>query len=123
MSFTITKTFAFAASHQLGGLAPGHKCARLHGHNYRVTLELTGPTGNAGMVLDYGELEVFAEWLRAEVDHRHLNGLVDFNPTAELLAYWLHHEASRLLADVAGDAELVAVRVAETDATSAEFRP
>src|SRR5262249_12296187 len=34
--YTITKRFAFSASHIIGGLLPDHPCGRLHGHNYEV---------------------------------------------------------------------------------------
>ncbi|HBU96439.1 6-pyruvoyl trahydropterin synthase family protein, partial [Thalassospira lucentensis] len=40
--FTITKQFAFSASHQLAGLDADHPCSRLHGHNYIVEVELKG---------------------------------------------------------------------------------
>ena len=47
--YRITKEFHFSASHQLFGLREGHPCARLHGHNYVVVVELAaedlGPTG------------------------------------------------------------------------------
>jgi len=85
--FTIGKTFTFAASHQLTGVPDGHQCARLHGHNYAITLtitadHLTGP----GWVKDYGDLAPFGVYLDDHYDHRHLNDAVDFNPTAEQLA-------------------------------------
>ena len=38
--YTITKRFAFSASHIIGGLPNGHPCARLHGHNYEVEVVL-----------------------------------------------------------------------------------
>lgn len=38
--FRITKEFHFSASHQLTGLPEDHQCARLHGHNYIVEVEL-----------------------------------------------------------------------------------
>lgn len=38
--FRIRKEFHFSASHQLTHLPPDHQCARLHGHNYIVVVEL-----------------------------------------------------------------------------------
>lgn len=38
--FRITKEFHFSASHQLCRLPVDHQCARLHGHNYIVVVEL-----------------------------------------------------------------------------------
>ena len=39
--FTITKEFHFSASHVLDRLPSWHPCARMHGHNYVVVLELS----------------------------------------------------------------------------------
>ena len=89
MSYTIYKEFRFSASHQLRGLPDDHPCARLHGHNYRVRVELNGPADAIGMVWDYGALAPFRAWLDTTVDHRHLNDLAPFtevNPTAENLS-------------------------------------
>lgn len=122
MTYTISKHFHFSASHQLDGLPDGHKCARVHGHNYVVTLVLTGPLDDAGMVYDYGRLKPFADYVKHEVDHRHLNDLMPVNPTAEHLAVWFFDVAMRLL-DLPEDVELQAVGVAETYNTYAEYSP
>lgn len=119
-TFTITKDFAFSASHVLGGLPEGHQCGRLHGHNYSVELELTSPELDApGFVVDYGDLAVFKAVIDGRLDHRHLNDVLDVNPTAEHLACWLYGEALRVLP--AGT--VAAVRVMETPKTGAEYRP
>ena len=56
--YRITKEFHFSASHQLSHLPDNHQCARLHGHNYIVIVELASKTLNAeGFVRDYGELK------------------------------------------------------------------
>lgn len=122
MSHVVAKSFTFAASHQLDGLGPDHQCTRLHGHNYEAVIELTGPLDDNGMVFDYGRLRLFADFLAATVDHRHLNDVVPFNPTAELLACWFHDEATRLL-DLPAGVTITAVVVSETVRSSAEYRP
>jgi 6-pyruvoyltetrahydropterin/6-carboxytetrahydropterin synthase len=86
----IRKSFTFEAAHVL----PHHpgKCARLHGHSYRLDVALEGPlqaTGPAaGMVEDF---EVVSRVVKAailnELDHRSLNELMD-NPTAENIIVW-----------------------------------
>jgi len=87
----IRKSFTFEAAHVL----PHHpgKCARLHGHSYRLDVALDGPlqaTGPAaGMVEDF---EVVSRVVKASVidalDHRSLNELMD-NPTAENIVVWI----------------------------------
>jgi 6-pyruvoyltetrahydropterin/6-carboxytetrahydropterin synthase len=95
MIATITKDFTISISHQLNGLPEGHQCARLHGHNVIVRVELTGPVNDVGMVLDYGELSVFGKFLEESFDHRHLNEAVSFNPTAENMAAYLYQWCDR----------------------------
>ncbi|MER6534004.1 6-carboxytetrahydropterin synthase [Streptomyces sp900105755] len=120
MTLRITKKFEFSASHRLSGLDEGHQCARLHGHNYVVELELSADLTEltpTGFVRDYGELASFKSWLDQTLDHRHLNDLVDDNPTAENLAVWVYERWSKEFP------ELTSVRVSETPKTWAEYRP
>ena len=89
--YIITKEFEFAASHQLSGLPEGHKCGRLHGHNYRVEVVLQSPTlDDVGFVRDYGELKLLKIYIDNFLDHRHLNDILPDNPTAENLARYLY---------------------------------
>lgn len=89
--YTISKDFHFSYSHQLCNLPEGHQCARLHGHNAIVKVELTSDTLNEhGFILDYGELKPLKQYLDDHFDHRHLNDVVDFIPTAENLAKHLY---------------------------------
>ena len=45
--YRITKEFHFSASHQLAHLPHDHQCARMHGHNYIVEVELAAFDLNA----------------------------------------------------------------------------
>lgn len=81
----ISKEFHFSASHQLRGLPPEHQCARMHGHNYILTVRLSGEKlRHPGFILDYGDLGFVKKMVDA-MDHRHLNDLFPFNPTSELI--------------------------------------
>jgi 6-pyruvoyltetrahydropterin/6-carboxytetrahydropterin synthase len=87
----IRKLFRFESSHVL----PHHagKCARLHGHSYRLEVTVRGPlreSGSAsGMVMDFRELDAI---VRSEaidrLDHRHLNDIIE-NPTCERILLWI----------------------------------
>ncbi len=89
----IRKQFKFEAAHVL----PHHlgKCARLHGHSYRVEVALDGPLQDdgpgRGMVVDF---DLLARVVRAgvigELDHRSLNDILP-NPTCENVAVWIWH--------------------------------
>jgi 6-pyruvoyltetrahydropterin/6-carboxytetrahydropterin synthase len=101
----IRKSFTFEAAHVL----PNHpgKCARLHGHSYRLDVALEGPLQEigpaSGMVADF---EVVSRVVKAAVvsqlDHRSLNELLE-NPTAERIAVWIWHS---LVDELPGLAEL-----------------
>ena len=117
MSFTITKRFTFAAAHHLPQLQATHKCHRPHGHNYAVTVELAGELDAFGFVEDYGELADVRTFLDTTFDHRDLNNVVDFPPTAERLARYLFEVFCKW------HPKLVAVTVAETENTTATYRP
>lgn len=87
MTYTISKEFHFSASHQLHGLREGHPCGRVHGHNYIVRVSLSGDTLNDdGFIYDYGNLKPFGAWLDSTLDHRHLNDVLDVQPSAENMA-------------------------------------
>ncbi len=117
--YRITKEFSFSASHQLCFVPADHPCSRLHGHNYRVEIELAAQTLTpAGFVRDYLELSALRDYIDETLDHRHLNEVLgDESVTAEQLARHLYDWA------VARWPETCALRVSETPKTWAEYRP
>lgn len=125
MIATISKEFTFSASHQLEGLAQDHKCARLHGHNYVVRVEVEGTTDQIGFVVDYGDLAEFGHYLDDVLDHRHLNDIMVENPTAEYLARHLISILRKVVVNAlpGGDHPLtIAVSISETPKTWATYR-
>ena len=81
---SVTRTFAFEASHQLKW-HPG-KCAKLHGHSYQLTVTVTGPVNSDGIIIDFAELKAaVTKHILDDYDHAHLNDFLP-NPTAELIA-------------------------------------
>ena len=118
--YRIGKRFKFSASHQLSGLPEGHKCARLHGHNYEVEVTLETQTiGTEGFVRDYGDLDALKKYLVSDLDHRHLNdvlaGTVASRTTAESLAEYLYGWCRERWPETA------LVRVSETPDTWASY--
>jgi queuosine biosynthesis protein QueD len=93
MIATLSRTATFEAAHRLPHVPEGHKCGRLHGHSYRVTVVIKGPVQiegpEAGMVMDFARVDRFVTPLVKQLDHTLLNdhrGLD--NPTSEHLARW-----------------------------------
>jgi 6-pyruvoyltetrahydropterin/6-carboxytetrahydropterin synthase len=117
--FRISKEFQFSASHRIDGLPEDHPCARLHGHNYVVRVELAAPElDRVGFVRDYRELAPLKDYIDATLDHRHLNEVLGDNcVTAEHLARHLYAWCA------ARWPETSAVSVSETPKTWAEYRP
>ena len=87
----LVRSFTFEASHRLPRVPVGHKCARVHGHSYRVELVCAGPIDpDTGWLIDFADIrDAFAPVL-AQLDHADLNEVPGLdNPTAELLAVWI----------------------------------
>jgi 6-pyruvoyltetrahydropterin/6-carboxytetrahydropterin synthase len=87
----VFKEFTFEAAHRLPNVAPDHKCARLHGHSFRVTVHVEGEPGpESGWVLDFADIQRAFEPLHAQLDHRYLNEVPGLdNPTSERVAVWI----------------------------------
>jgi 6-pyruvoyltetrahydropterin/6-carboxytetrahydropterin synthase len=118
--FEISKEFRFSASHQLHGLSDGHPCSRVHGHNYVVVVNLESKVlDNNGFVKDYGELKPIKEYIDTFLDHRHLNDIFEFNPTAENIAKMLFKTFK--YGENYGYSQLTAVEVKETEKTKAIY--
>lgn len=120
----IGKNFKFDAAHQLEHLPTEHKCSRLHGHTYNVTLTLMtrGRLQDEGWVYDYGRLAAFKGYIDGELDHKFLNNVLTFPTTAERIAQYLFGVAEQLLNNLPPGAQVYSVRVQETADTFAEYR-
>ncbi len=94
------KAFTFEAAHRLPHAPEGHKCARLHGHSYQVTVRVEGPVDpEAGWVVDFAELSSAMAPLLDVLDHHYLNEVDGLdNPTSEVLAMWLWERLAPTLA-------------------------
>jgi 6-pyruvoyltetrahydropterin/6-carboxytetrahydropterin synthase len=85
------REFTFEAAHRLPQVPAGHKCARLHGHSYRVEVQVRGEVGaDTGWVLDFADLSEAFRPVREQLDHYYLNDIEGLaNPTSEVLARWI----------------------------------
>src|SRR5690242_3855402 len=86
------KEFTFEAAHQLRHLPDGHKCARLHGHSFRVEVHVRGDVDSEmGWVIDFAEIKRAWKPLDEQLDHRFLNDIqgLEQAPTSENIAVWI----------------------------------
>jgi 6-pyruvoyltetrahydropterin/6-carboxytetrahydropterin synthase len=137
----IAKDFRWEMAHRLPKHTGG--CQNVHGHSYRLWIELVGEPDEQGMVLDYFDLKKMVDPLVAEIDHAFLcdrsdtliasflesSGLkavyVDFPTTAENLAKWFFERLKALFHSVDDPSFLkhlheLRVRIQETERTYAE---
>lgn len=89
----------FAAAHSLRNY--GGACSRLHGHNWKVEVEVTASAlDEAGMGVDFKVIRAAARQVSEQLDHRYLNELESFqeiNPTAENIATFFFKEIGAFL--------------------------
>ena len=117
MNVRLAHEFRFEAAHRLPKVPAGHKCARLHGHSFRVELTVAGPVDAAtGWFIDFQR--IFDAWnpLCERLDHNYLNEIPGLeNPTSEVLAGWIWDRVKLTLPP------LVRVTVFETCESRCEY--
>lgn len=98
-----------------------------HGHNYRVSVTVSGEIDPAtGMVVDLSLLKqlMWSDEVLAGLDHRHLDKEVEFfqkrPSTAENIAVYVWEKMVGPIQAL--KAQLVSVRIDETEHNSAEYR-
>lgn len=117
MRATISRSYEIQCAHRLPLVPAGHKCSRLHGHTYRVVVEVEGDVDPAlGWFLDFAELD--AAWVPvfSVLDHRLLNEIIE-NPTTENLARWIGERVAAVLPEALG----VCIRVAENSRSEVRY--
>lgn len=114
----IAKEFTFDAAHFLPTVPITHKCNGVHGHTYRVELQLKGLVAANGFCVgvDYEALAaVWKETCFDVIDHKLLNDIPGLeNPSTEVLAPWIFLRVYERLPD------LFSVRVSESYSTWCE---
>lgn len=106
--YRISKKIEIAGSHNLS-LNYESKCENLHGHNWIIQIFVEAEKLNEnGMVIDFAHIK---KEIHDFLDHKYLNEIFDFNPTAENIAYWIAHKVS----DMSENAVCYKVSVQESE--------
>ncbi|PWU03823.1 MAG: 6-carboxytetrahydropterin synthase QueD [Terriglobia bacterium] len=122
--FEVTIEQTFAAGHALRNYRG--KCENVHGHNYRCEVTLQGPRlDETGLLMDFVALKKSLQTVVDRLDHQWLNDFPPFdvlNPSAENIAKYIYDEVSKQIG-AGSEVRLGAVRLWETDTSSATYRP
>jgi 6-pyruvoyltetrahydropterin/6-carboxytetrahydropterin synthase len=95
----VRREFNYDSAHRLPNVPAGHKCGRLHGHTYRLIVQITGHVDpRTGWVMDFADLDSEVDLILADLDHHYLNDVPGLeNPTVENQLSWLWTELSKTL--------------------------
>jgi len=109
----ISRSFTIEAAHRLPHVPEGHKCSRLHGHSFKITLHVGGELDpKLGWVVDFADIDRAFEPIFKLLDHRYLNEVPGLeNPTSELIARFVLERVKL------PSGELKAVSISETCAS------
>jgi 6-pyruvoyltetrahydropterin/6-carboxytetrahydropterin synthase len=136
----VTKTFKFESAHRL----PWHQgdCKNLHGHSYRLEVELEGEPDERGMLIDFADIKRIIKPLVNMLDHATLiaaddyvlieamsllnskHYILPFDTTSENLCTYVIEYLYQNGAELIGKHRIqyIRVRVQETESCYAELR-
>ena len=131
----IAKEFHWEMGHRLPFHSGG--CQNIHGHSYRMRVELEGSLDENGMVIDYFDLKEIVEPIVARIDHSFLcddrdeqmlaffainplkHVVVPFRTTAENITSWMISQIAERLTAYPNLTRL-SIRLMETERVHAE---
>lgn len=133
MSVKVAKEFRWEMGHRL----PYHEtCRNIHGHSYRMVVEVTGDVDETGMLIDFGDISCLVRPILDQLDHSFMvdptdelmtsvlrdSGLkktvVPFYSTAENISQWILDQLWAQLSS-RGSVQSLSIQIFETATSSA----
>ena len=120
--YTLTTMVEFSSAHTLVGHSG--PCKKMHGHNWKVEVEITGDKlDKIGMVVDFKEIRKATNLIVDELDHEFLNNLEPFsedNPTAENIARYIFTKLSEEFSNK--NVKVNSIKLWETDKSAVSYK-
>ena len=120
--YTLTTMVEFSSAHTLVGHSG--PCKKMHGHNWKVEVEITGDKlDKIGMVVDFKEIRKATNLVVDELDHEFLNNLEPFsedNPTAENIARFIFTKLSEEFSNK--NVKVNSIKLWETDKSAVSYK-
>ena len=120
--YTLTTMVEFSSAHTLVGHSG--PCKKMHGHNWKVEVEITGEKlDKIGMVVDFKEIRKATNLVVDELDHEFLNNLEPFledNPTAENIARYIFTKLSEEFSNK--NVKVNSIKLWETDKSAVSYK-
>ena len=95
----LIRDFTFEAAHCLPNVPAGHKCARLHGHSFRIELRCEGEIDpHTGWLIDFSDIKRVFDPILNQLDHHYLNEIEGLSDTdTPSLAKWISKQMEEIL--------------------------
>lgn len=91
----VFKEFRLYCAHSVQAFGPDHKCARKHGHTYKIRVEVEGVIdAKSNILIPFDAIEAAWRKVGEPLDHTDLNDKFGSNATTELLAIFLQGQLS-----------------------------
>jgi 6-pyruvoyltetrahydropterin/6-carboxytetrahydropterin synthase len=103
----IAKEFHWEMGHRL----PEHfgKCKNVHGHSYKMTVEIEGDVMESGMVMDYYELSKIVKPIVEEMDH----SFMVYKEDTDIIQLLNKLNSKKIIADCHSTVENICIYVME----------
>lgn len=91
----IGKQFEFEAAHSLPKEPIYGECSNIHGHSYKLTIEISGEVTEQGWVANFKELkQIVKREIIEEFDHKNLNTVFSI-PSAENMVLYIKDKLTK----------------------------